>query len=434
MYKTNPNLNLEFRGPEELISKKSLEQKEQDYFDLLCKINISPEGLLIYDTDVNFEPTDPNDPNYKDKYPYFMKGDSPFMGGLNLAMLGYRYNKTADKETLNTILKCLNGYMMLGKSTGIPGLWVRDIVPKQTFRPVNPLIETWIKSPKYDNYYIRLDVSRDQYHGILFGLGVLYKTVYDPRVRSICCELIEECADFLIANDYRIIDLNGSPTKHNMMFSWYGPFPVRTGAAALAIIKLAMCMTMKRKYIDEYNRLCSFPMMYDFAATRGFYDLMWFNKVNCNNQNMSMMSLYVLASYETDPKLKSKYIEAIYRQSLFTDKFTNPFWMFMQMETANLDNKEDRIYDCKKMLELFPDSKIRIAYDHTNRTDIKTTYFNNRFNIPTAKTALPSNFILSGFLWTNDTRVLINQPESTIRYSPIDFLLAYWLGKYNKYI
>lgn len=430
-YERNMNLFLPFEGPPELVSHKTLAQKAADYYDLLKRVNLSPEGLLIYTTKVGNEPESPLEEDYQKKYHYGYKSDAPFIAGLNLAMLGYKFAVTKDMDTLEVLKRFLKGFEMLGKASGVPGLWVRDIIPVEGFVP-GECHGIWVPSPVYKHYMMRIDVSRDQYHGVLYGIGVLWRTVFDPAVRRILKNLIRECADFLMKNNYQIIDIFGKPTKHSMMWGWYGPVPVRTGAASLAIIKLAAVMTFQEKYQKEYRRLCKFPKNYYFASTRGFYDFTWFNRTNCNNQNMSYMSLYTLAGHETDPDLLPGYISAMLRQSRFTDSFTNPFWMYAQMAFWNKD--QDKINDCMLMLNSFPDQKIWTPYSHSGRNDVERTFFRSRLGYPTSKRAVPSNWTISGFLWTNDTRGLRDVTKTGYRDSPIDYLLAYWMGRYYGFL
>lgn len=143
---------------------------------------------------------------------YTRCGDSAIWTGHYLAAEAFRYSVTQLADALNNINKAIAGIKSLTDVTGT-NLLARCLVP------LNSPYAAGIQSEESANgiytnssagYFWVGNTSRDQYLGVIFGLGVAYDLVNDPGVQASISALATRLIDFLQSKGWSVMMPDGT--------------------------------------------------------------------------------------------------------------------------------------------------------------------------------------------------------------------------------
>jgi uncharacterized protein (TIGR03437 family) len=143
---------------------------------------------------------------------YTRCGDSAIWTGHYLAAEAFRYHVTQSADALNNVKQAIAGIKSLLDVTGT-NLLARCLVP------LNSPYAAGIQSEESANgiytnssagYFWVGNTSRDQYMGVIFGLGVAYDMVNDAGVQSSISQLTARLVGFLTGNAWSVVMPNGS--------------------------------------------------------------------------------------------------------------------------------------------------------------------------------------------------------------------------------
>src|SRR5262249_43598077 len=144
---------------------------------------------------------------------YTRCGDSAIWTGHYLAAESFRYRVTRSPDALANVVKAERGLRALVDITG-PDLLARCLVPVDS--PWAPGITqeeqhhgVYLGNLDRQGYFWIGDTSRDQYSGVMFGLGVAYDMVDDSLVRREVAALTTRLVDFLRHNNWTIVMPDG---------------------------------------------------------------------------------------------------------------------------------------------------------------------------------------------------------------------------------
>lgn len=417
-------LRLPYEGRPEYAPPKNmtLKQKAEMFQDMLEKYHIAPSGLMIYRRDIRKHDSI--------GFSYNNLSDSPIWNGCHLAAESFRYAVTKSPEALEAVRRSVKGIHLLQAVHGVPGLLARHVIPKDDKG-------FWEEGPgqlsegvgDYSNFMWRHEVSKDQYSGIVFGYGVATMLVDDPEVRAQVRKDITAIADYLMENDYIIIDADGEPTKYSNMRAYIGPVPIGVHAfISLCAIHTAWKASGEEKYRLEYERL----------KQKNWHKATWLVKfkvlgqTNHNNDNMGMIASYPLLMQEKDPKVLKYYERSINRTWRYVRHEGNALYTSIYLGTGGKDPQAQE--DSLLQLRNFPISKRHYGVNNLGREDIKVSMFKNRKGARRAIYPLPINFRpQTGWAWRDDPYRLKwpGDDQGNTQSAPVDFLLPYWMGRYH---
>jgi hypothetical protein len=296
--------------------------------------------------------------------------------------------------------------------SGKPGLLARY------FSPVNPGYDRWHPSPTHPEYFWRSDVSRDQYAGYIHGLGVTLAVVSDPDIRSQIAPLAGAIADHIIDNGLQINDWDAKPTTHgNLRGKAFGFIPNGVNSLiCLTIAKTAVESTGQQKHVDFYKQLVQDG--YPRIARWTYLSALFTGKRV--NANMVYETLYPLMLLENDQGIVRDLRKGAQRMWARVKEDHNAFFSFVHAAVAG-DADEGKTKGREAIRE-FPDSKV-IAVTRKSEPS----------------SAEPSPLYLrplgaSATLWVSDPRELAGHLIGNVETAGIDYLIAYWLGRYHGFI
>jgi hypothetical protein len=419
---------------------------------------------------------------------------------LYLAAEGFRYAVTGEAEALQTIEVLLAGEVDRMAITGVPGNFTRQYIPPDVAGiacPTDP--QQYVPSAdKRDNKWVRVDaagcvetfdgttsewvvsthcgldayagwcwldnVSKDEYSGHMFALGVLARLVDDDAVQATVAGLLAQVAQHLVDNRLSVVDWDGRVTEHGRFWAYaLDDWPSFNAAMALDFFKIASVATGDATFTDWYDnclmqrggeRDCidrppESPRPYvDYLPESSLYVGNGNScESNWNNFSMHALSLHNLIWYERDPDTRAKL------QRHLEDDFFAPAdksWPLADQHNAFFDfifasqkalgpgstgPAQDAVSDGVCQLRQFPATKHKLAVtcppDKCVLADCT-----DRFDDPIlgyARTV--AERCTTGFVWwgspydvgdcTEDQRMI--EP-------PTDYLLAYWMGRYYGFI
>jgi hypothetical protein len=391
--------------------KLSLKEKAQAYQDRLESRFQMPEGLIWY----RRFPAEEKELKERLQLEYLTLADGCFHLGMYLASQALRLATTGDPKAREQVFLSLAAMKLYAELSGEPGLLVRYFSPATPNG--TPNLDRWRQSPTHPKYFFLSDVSKDQYAGYIHGLGVTLAVVEDPEIRSLIAPLAGALADHLIKNKLEIRE-DGKPTTYGDLSRWsYGFFPNGVNSLiCLAIAKTAAESTGQQEHIDFYKKLVQdgYPRI-----TRWTY-LGTFGKSNRVNANMAYVALYPLLRLEKDQEIVRELREGARRTWSRVSEDHNVFFSFVHAAVVgDVDEAKEK---GREAIREFPDSKLAVA---TRKSESKSGQMTPLYQRP---------YVSAGTLWVGDPRETVGHLVGNVEIAGIDYLIAYWLGRYHGFI
>jgi hypothetical protein len=413
----------------------SLARKAERYQERIDVRFQTPEGVLRYR-----RPT-----SGVEERSYGDLADGCFHTGIYLASQALRFAATKEPRARVEALRSLKGLGLLMEVTGKRGLLARHISPAGTIGE-----ESWLPSRTRPGYVWRSDVSKDQYAGFIHGLGVALALMGDdPEVRVEVARLSAAAADHLIENDMGIVDVTGLRTTHGDLSGRIAFVPIGVNALiSLAIARVAAASTGEPRHEAFHRRLVEEGYA-DIAYWAYFSVLGVGNRVN---DNMGYLALYPLLLLENDPVVLEKLRESEWRTWGHVSEDRNAFFSFVHAalvgdapepggspaESAPRLPSEEGIRAGLESLREFPEEKVEWPVDLTRPGfDFPRAFLNSRACAPRTTRGVPLYLrARTSSFWASDPYRLVARlgRRGEVENAGMDYLLAYWMGRYHGFV
>ena len=386
--------------------------------------------------------------------------------GIYLASQALRYRVTGDEEAQENARRVVSGLRDLTRVTGVEGLYGRSMtrpgVPYDYDGSGNP--DIWPESPAagYEGWRYNNDVSQDGYAGLMFGYGVALEHLKDKQLLADVGQLAEEVGKHIVSNGLQIIDADGEVTEHGRLYhSALDNFPGFNAMLASSFVKVAQagggdpdlddfyyaCMMDMRRGVD-----C--PDIEDPNVTVGTYiesmeDMLYlFFPNRCgmsfDNFDMCYQAIYPLVRHEQDPDLNARLI-GVLRDGMFHNddptfrtmaEVGHAMFTFIYAGLTGDGPDDDPVLadaveDAVCRLKNFPPVK----FDRFIPKGTQEEVCRSRLDRPVSAERIPlAEYHFDHYLWRLDPYEIQEEdrPENRrLVYSPEDFLIAYWLGRYH---
>jgi hypothetical protein len=381
-------------------------------------------------------------------------GDSCIWSGTYLASQAMRYWVTNDEQARENVLRMvgtLDGFLHV---TGRPGFIARYWAPQESLMYQG---DDWCDDPNQDRCHHWEDgefagdfwwgeTSRDQYTGWFFGMALAYDLVDDATMRETIRDDVAEVLDELIANHWWILDEAGEPTDAapNIMLpfrlSWLTTGYHVTGEERFKVELQKYLLNEKRTAL----RLSSIAFLNRYAQYYGN---------NLAHTNWFHILRLGAVYYSADDYA---FMRDLFEQQVhtFTRLSHNPWFNGVFMTQGAYEPQRDDPYFDQLVLDLadFPDAP-NVAYYLPERTGFEMDQLSVFLNDlqeqfpwleelvgeinPQAKDAFPvPEQCSSGFMFQkNPFRFEECGVDDPAVVEPgVDFLIAYWLSSYGKFL
>jgi len=425
------------RIPKKNSRKGLLFEKAVFFNQEIEKWHITPEGLLAYE--ILWPPP-------KGEMVPTSFADMAIWTGCYLGAESFRYAVTGKLDAKKRVDQCVEGLGLIQKVTGVPGLIARSVrrriqypnhdrTPEGAYPHLPSINETWrVGNGPFSDYEWLGDVSSDQLDGVVFGEAIAFDLSPEKETRDKIKWQITQIADHLLYNDMRIVDSTGKGTRHGDFTLGLLSEPLNS-LIALSLLKTAGRVSGDKTYLNSYQNLVREGYAHQTVGAR---DPWWefFAGINHSDNNLAFLAYFTLLLYEENPKLLSLYQKSLNRAWKVVRGEGNPFftWIYHAL-IGEGQNDHLAIEDALENLRRFPKDRVDWPVRNSDRKNICKAWFSDRKSKPQACFPLPlDERPTSSFEWRENPYRLDGPGGGGVRFSGVDYLLAYWMGRYYGFV
>ncbi len=408
-----------------------------------------PHGLLHrieMDTPVDDEPWDVaylngGPQNTGNVTGYSGESDSAIHTGYYLASQAFRYASTGDPEALDNLQYTLDGVGKLLDINGGTGLLARNAAPMnsqigQHIISRGHFGQTQLNGQTWVGWQSDSGVSRDQYSGIVFGLGITHEIVNDPAVQAECALRIRQIMDYLIAENWIVVDDRPNWTQAGGA----GPtvWTVQSAYQQLGFLTIGERLNPGR-YAAEIQRLDGLAPFTWLGAWISVNQLDGYYKFN-----LQMLNAYNYFRLETDQQRWMEMARGYRIVQRWVGHHHNPHFDMIQsaidpaLQTSLFPSVREslRLFLTRNHRDRVPpglDLSVIQWADFTFGS--LSSPLGNTETVPTAPIPIPLRKYTGYFQWQKQpSREAVRQPTNFgafLEKPGIDVDLPYWMGRWH---
>ncbi len=380
--------------------------------------------------------------NLENLFIYMAQGDSTMWTSTYLAAESFRYAVTGSKEAMENAIAAIQTLHDHKEVTGTVGYIGRYVGPIET-----PFIFDYLGSPilrygqgQWAGTFWLGNSSSDQHIGYFFGMGIAYDLLDDEPTRELVKSDLKEVFDRLRINNWLIRDENGLPTT---------AAPKISGSERMAFCLIMAHIMDSEQYWDIYEK--------EFVAQKGAYKLnsiSFFNKyTEYFAYNLRHDNYFSIFKHEPDPDRRAFFWEVFNEQIRPHVAGTHNVWFdqvyLLACDAVNDCSERQKIIDdgIKSLTDFpsWPNRDIHVDCPALPIDPISEFLVDLQellgledilgFELITKEPHEIKNRCRRGFLWQrspNHVYCVGLLPQHI--FPGVDYLLAYWAGRYYNFI
>jgi len=346
-----------------------------------------------------------------------------------LAAEAFRFAVTGEPEARAFAAESMEALLRLEEVTGISGFPARAVVGVDEPNVTRSGGE-WHQSP-CGRWLWKGDTSSDELNGHYFALPVYYELVADTGEKVRIRQVVRRITDHLIEHDFRLIDVDGRPTRWavftpqalNQSAQW-GLERGLNSLSMLSFLKVAHAVCGDERYANALDFLVR---RHHYALNTIDQKIMLPGEVNHSDDELSFLAYYPLFMYENDPDLLALYRLSMERTARCELPERNPLWNFMASVTLA---RPVGLSDSVRSLMEIPVDRVRWAVDNRDRADVAQAWLPERGGNVEGTSVLP--YSENGMTkWNGDPYELARGGDGTTEDDGAAYLLPYWLGRFH---
>ena len=351
-----------------------------------------------------------------------------------LATQAYRYAVTADDDARIKARRSLDALMRLETIDPIPGFYARTY---RTFDEPFPHQDNGQWHPVGDDKTEwKGDTSSDETVGHYYGYAMYYDLVADEAEKEEIRTYIRRITDYMIDNDYELLDVDGEPTRWGRWSEAYfdtgeGDYEKALRALELlSFLKTAYHITGDQKYQEAYldrvrRGYAQFTLEY-----RRWGSTEW--EINYSDDELYYLSVYPLMKYEDDPALHAIYMDGLRFTWSQVQPESNALWNYMSAALGAGPLTDMLAADSRRSLVRAPLGLIHWETKNSHRIDVRMNRSPDRHN---------RDFLVR-VLAPDERRIHKHNGNpyqadgggnGTQMMEPTFWLLPYWMARYYSY-
>lgn len=354
----------------------------------------------------------------------------------HVAAMSLCFGATGDPAAKESARTGMHALYMLQDASGIPGLVARSVLPpelgkeKDTDKPEDK--RQWRPTPDGTMYW-KSDTSSDEIDGHYLAFYTYYEHIaqHDPEEKARIVEQVREVTDYIVDNNYQLIDWDGERTR----WGFWNPEALNEtrdnylehGLNALQILsflKVAHYVTGDEKYDTHYRKLIYEHRYLDnvLLSKKLFPD-----SYNHSDDQLGYVAWYPILQLEKDPVLA----EALHlgqRRHYFVVAPKRPsFYAFVH---ATIAPNETDLESAIEQLKRIPTDRRVWGVKNSIRDDVHFAARPNRFGRPVLDSVLPVDERVFE-KWNKDPYEPDREGEGLYEDDGAAYLLPYWMGRYH---
>ena len=354
-----------------------------------------------------------------------------------LAAMSYKYAVTGDETARAAAVDAFKAMLWLERITPKKGFIARAIwsatgdKDKMGSEGSGGLPAKWYPT-KDGKWYWKGDTSSDEITAHFYAVSLFRDLAAKGEEKKLAEEHLARIASFIIDNGWKLIDMDGKPTRWGRwdpkyLFTPYGSFDKGlNGLEIQSFMLTAYSLTGNKKYIDGYQQLLDWGYQNYTVRQKNTFPP---ENVVPWDDNLAFRSYYTLFRYTTgDPVLNSIYLRSLSR-SWEVKRIEQVAWFNFVYGAATGNDCE--VAPAVQRLREWTLSCIEYNYTNSFRDDLYpqpgyTAYVGGTKAMSPRETCVKrgSRYALNYDGGANGNRVV----------EPTGFLRDYWMGRYHGFI
>jgi len=346
------------------------------------------------------------------------------VGAMSLA-----YSVTRDAAAKASARESMHALYMLQDASGTPGLVARSVVPPELGRTKNA---QWRPTPDGLMYW-KSDTSSDEIDGHYFAFYMYWEHIAkdDSEERGRVIQQVRELTDYLVDNDYLLLDWDGKHTRWGFwkpeMLNEDPTHYLENGLNSLqmlSFLKVAHYITGDAKYARHYRKL---------IRKHGYLNNVLLEKKvfpdenNHSDNQLGYVAYYPILQLERDPLVREALHKAVRRHYKTLADHKSSFFYFA---TATIDPDYVDLEGAIENLQDIPTDRRTWQVKNSIRTDVIFDPRVDRFGEAQTLHVLPAderNFEK----WNQNLYRPDDGGDGRYEDDGSAYLLPYWMGRYH---
>jgi hypothetical protein len=379
----------------------------------------------------------PSPAHYKDdaliEWSFGSQASDGLWTGYHVAAMSMAYSLTGEERYKQSAKVGMETLYKFQNITGVTGLVARSVVEVNTpaWEPIKDM-ENWHLTED-GQYMWRDDVSSDQIDGHYLAFYTYYEHIaqYDADERARLEAQLRQTTDYLINNNYQIIDWHGERT----LWGWWNPellndkpeHYLESGLYSLmmlSFLKVTHYVTDDDVYMDHYRKL---------SEEHGYVSNMLLQKkvepdsVNHSDDQLSAVAFYPFIQLEYSPYVRDALLRSLRRHALIEIPERNSFMAFVY---AAMDPEDADVAGGVRSLREIPQDRRNWGVDNGPRADVALAPGSSRQNRPYLTEVVPYD---ERFFhrWNQNPYEAKAGGDGMTEDAGVHYLLPYWMGRYH---
>ena len=349
-----------------------------------------------------------------------------------LGAQAYRYAATGEADARAKARRAVQLLMRLEEITGIPGYPARSFVSKGEGPPGDG---EWHPTP--DGQWLwKGDTSSDEIVGHYFGYALFFDLAAEPAEKEQVRRVVARLTDYLIKNDYDLLDVDGKPTRWGRWSEAY--FQTEEGAYEAALRSLELLSFLKTAH--HITGDAKYAQAYQDRVRRGYATHMrlyrrWpgVGEINFSDDELAYLSYQPLLNYEKDPKLRDIYLDGLRFTWRQVRPDRNPLWNYISVASGAGRMSREIREESRRTLERIPLEMIEWTAMNSHRRDVVFQKEKERFGRDQLTEVLaPDERAVAK--WNSNPYRPDGGNGGLGEDDGSYFLLPYWMGRYHGWV
>ncbi|PYJ85644.1 MAG: hypothetical protein DME22_08340 [Verrucomicrobia bacterium] len=349
-----------------------------------------------------------------------------------LGAQAFRYAVTHEPDARAKARRALQALMRLEEITGIPGLPARSFVSAE--EPL-PKSGEWHPTPE-GKWHWKGDTSSDELVGHYFAYAAYFDLVADDGEKEAIRKVVSRITDYLIKNDYDLIDVTGKPTRWGEYSERFfqtaeGKYeaPLRS-LELLSFLKTAQHITGDKKYAEAYQD----------RIRRGYADHVPYyrrwpggGEINFSDDELAYLSYEPLLKYEKSSRLRKIYLDGLRFTWGQVRSDTNPLWNYISVAGGGGRMTPEVREESQRTLERIPLDLIEWGVRNSHRIDVQFQKEKDRHgHLQLTEVLAPDERAVGK--WNGNPYIPDSGGAGHGEDDGAYFLLPYWMGRYYDWV
>ena len=350
----------------------------------------------------------------------------------HVAAMSLCYAVTKDPAAKASANESMHALYMLENASGIPGLVARSVVPAEIGKTKN---EQWRPTPDGAMYW-KSDTSSDEIDGHYLAFYTYFEHVAkdDAAERATLEKQVRELTDYLIENNYQLIDWDGKRTR----WGFWNPEALNENAMncaefglnalqILSFLKVAHHITGDARYEAHFRKLA---VEHHYLNNVLFTKRCFPDENNHSDDQLGFVAWYPILQLEKDSRVRKALAAGVRRHYAIVKPEKPSFFTYVY---ATLDPAGADLEAAAENLREIPTDRRTYRAVNSRRADVTFSPYKNRFDEPVLTRVLPADERCFE-KWNADPYEPDGGGDGRAEDDGAAYLLPYWMGRFHGFI